>query len=533
MAGPVQWVLVIQVTLPVRYRPWRRAGARRLFEHAMIALALAVTPPATADIVDDLKRSFGVTRLWVDNGRSETAQAIFSALRYAWAEGLDPADYRIADIEALWGTRTADGLDRLDRLLTESMLHFADHVRFGRLYRADTADGPGPLAAQNVSVAEQLVSDLRASRDPFSHLLGLAPQHRHYQDLRQALVRYRQLAARGGWPLVASGPTIRPGDADPRLDDLRERLIVEGDLERQAPYSGRHEGALIDAVKAFQVRHGLKPDGLVGRDTAAALGTSVEDRMRTIAVNLERWRQAAHSLGRRHVLVDIAGFHLEAVADGVTRLEMSVIVGTPYNETPVFSSAIGHLELNPFWNVPVSITRNEFLPELIRDPTYLVKNHFRLFETRDAKLAEVDSTALDWAQIGRGIARYRVRQDPGPWNSLGRIKFMMPNAFDVYLHDTPHQGLFGLTDRAFSHGCIRLARPFELAAFAMNVDPASAAFERAMSRVDSGERYVLKLEQVLPVHIVYLTARVDSDGTMRFNPDLYGRDQGLQARLNR
>jgi len=521
------------ISCPVKDRPRRRAGARPNFVQVLIVLALALAPPAAADMFEDLKRSFGVNRLWVDNGPGEAAQAIFSALRYAWAEGLDPDDYDVAAIEALWDARSADGRDRLDRLLTESVLHYADHVRFGRLYRADTADGPGPLAAGSLSAAEQLVGDIRASADPFSYLLGLAPRHRHYQDLRRALVRYRQLAARGGWPLVASGPTIRPGDADPRLDDLRDRLIIEGDLGREAPYSERYEGALIDAVKSFQERHGLKSDGLVGRDTAAALGASVEDRMRTIAVNLERWRQAAHSLGRRHLLVDIAGFHLEAVSDGVTRLEMPVIVGTPYNETPVFSSAIGHLELNPFWNVPVSITRNEFLPELIRDPAYLVKNHFRLFETRDSELVEVDSTALDWAAIGRGIARYRVRQDPGPWNSLGRIKFMMPNAFDVYLHDTPHQGLFGLTDRAFSHGCIRLARPFELAAFAMNADPQSDAFARIMARVDSGERHVLKLEQVLPVHIVYLTARVDSDGTMRFNPDLYGRDQGLRARLDR
>jgi L,D-transpeptidase YcbB len=483
-------------------------------------------------MVDDLKRSFGVNRLWVDNGVGEKAQAIFSALRYAWAEGLEPADFNVATIEALWNTRTADGLDRLDRLLTESVLHYADHARFGRLYRADTADGPGPLAADSLQAAEQLVADIRESSDPFSYLLHLSPQHRHYQDLRGARFHYRQIAAQGGWPLVAQGPTIRPGDADDRVAALYERLVIEGDLDSGAPYSGIYEGAMVDAVRRFQARHGLNPDGLVGRSTLAELGVPVEDRMRTIAVNLERWRQAAHSLGRRHVLVDIAGFHLEAVEDGVTRLEMPVIVGTPYNETPVFSDAISHLELNPFWNVPVSITRNEFLPELIRDPTYLVRNHFRLFQGDPSNLVELDSTQLDWAEIGRGIARYRVRQDPGPWNSLGRIKFMMPNQFDVYLHDTPHQSLFGLTDRAFSHGCIRLARPLELAAFAMNVDPASTDFARVKARVDSGERYVLRLEQVLPVHIVYLTARVDSDGTMRFNRDLYGRDQGLQARLN-
>lgn len=517
----------------------RRPGAcpARGAIFACLALSVAAPTPANAlverEFVESLHHGAAANRLWfVDGKPGEQARAMLTVFSAAASHGLDPGDYAVDRIEALWSSAAPRDLDELDQLLTAGLLRYADDIRFGRLRRA-TGDGFASFSSDSADEAGRLVEELRASANPMAHLLEIAPQHRHYRMLRRELVRLRQIESAGGWPTLDQGPPLRPGDADVRVRSLQQRLQTEGDLAGDAPRSNRYDGRLVDAVRSFQRRHGLLADGVVGRATLAALAIKVGQRIRTVEMNLERWRQTNHELGARYVLVGIAGFTLQAIEHDRVRLEMPVIVGSRLTPTPVFSSDIHHLELNPFWNVPLSIVRGELQPKLAFNPDWLRENHFRLFESWQRDAPEIDPASVDWVAIGSGIARYRIRQDPGPWNPLGRIKFVLPNSHDVYLHDTPHRDLFHLPDRALSHGCVRLARPMELAVFALGESKENESIAPIADAIDAAGQRVIALPEKLPVHLVYRTAWVDIDGALRFNADVYGRDAELRAVLSR
>lgn len=476
----------------------------------------------------------GIHPLWVtENGPTEQARQLLAILRNAETEGLNASDYGVNSIVSLWLDRTPSQLARLDLNMSLGLLTFIYDMREGRLaprlQNSKLFDQAGcvifdPLAS---------LSKARDAIDITAYLASLAPRHHHYRVLKEQLKSYREISRMGGWPHIESGKTIHPGTSDVKVADIRKLLIITGDLEATTEiHSNVYDEELEHGVKTFQDRHGLEVDGVIGKNTFAALGVSVEKRIQQILINMERWRWTERDLGTKYVLIDIAGFQLHAVVDDVVMLQMRVIVGKQHHETPVFSDSIKYLDFNPFWNITPDIAKNEMLEELRKDSNYLESKHIRLFSNWQADGVELDPHDIDWNEVSKKqIGRYKLRQDPGPWNALGVVKFVFPNKYSVYMHDTPGRDLFKQPTRAFSHGCIRLSKPKQLAGFLLGDTDATWTPERIEETISTNTRKVVRLKRAVPVHIVYQTAWGDKEGRIHFNKDLYGRDQQLTQAL--
>jgi murein L,D-transpeptidase YcbB/YkuD len=284
------------------------------------------------------------------------------------------------------------------------------------------------------------------------------------------------------------------------------------------------------ALARFQARHGLEPSGRLDRPTLEALNEPVEERLAQIEINMERWRWLPHDPGTRYVLVRIADFELDLVEEGKSALAMRVIVGKPYWRTPVFSALMTHLVLNPYWYIPQSIAAEEILPLLRRDPSYLGQRRISVAEGEGVAVRPIEPDSIDWNRVQAEDFPYYLAQAPGPDNPLGRVKFMFPNAFNVYLHDTPNRALFAQEVRAFSHGCIRLEKSLELAVQVLRRE-GGWSLERLEQEVEKGINRQIVLEHPLPVYLLYWTAWVDAAGQVQFREDLYEDDQRLKEAL--
>ncbi|HSG47113.1 MAG TPA: L,D-transpeptidase family protein, partial [Longimicrobiales bacterium] len=374
-----------------------------------------------------------------------------------------------------------------------------------------------------------VLEEALARRDLRSALAVLAPAQPEYQRLRMALAQLREAQAAGGWEGIDGGPTLREGEASPRVAQVRRRLMASTDgAERRlaaAPDSLTESftGELSEAVRSFQHRHGLDEDGAVGARTLDALNVPVEVRIQQVIANLERWRWLPHDLGARHIRVNIAAFETEVWDEGRVAMRLRSIVGRQYRMTPSFTASMRYLVVAPYWHVPPNIAALDKLPEIKRDVGYLARQRFTLLDQRTNDV--VDPATVDWpAMTGSEFnRRYRLRQDPGPLNALGNVKFMFPNRHHVYLHDTPQRELFQRTQRDFSSGCIRIEDPMALAAFLLSGDPAwsPATLQAAVAQ---GTERTIFLPEPIPVHLLYMTAFVDPEGHVHFRSDLYGRD---------
>lgn len=348
------------------------------------------------------------------------------------------------------------------------------------------------------------------------------PPHRGDAALAAAAERYRAIEARGGWMIVPDGPTLKIGDASPRVELLRRRLAAEGYLEGDvaaAPAApSRFDAGLAGAVIAFQRRNGLEPDAAVGRATLRALNVPVAQRLAQIELNRERLRVLAAGLDRRYVVINIADQRLEAVADDTIALSARVIVGKPTTRTPVFASRIDTVVFNPPWNVPVSIARNEILPHLRRDPGYLDRENMIILDRPEDPYGH----DIDWRTAALGPFVNRLRQLPGDKNALGRVMFDFPNPYSVYLHDTPAKQLFERSPRMFSHGCMRLQNPLALALYLLSEQGWDEA--RMEAAIDAGATKRVALSEHMQIVVTYLTAFADREGGVQFRDDAYGWD---------
>jgi murein L,D-transpeptidase YcbB/YkuD len=336
------------------------------------------------------------------------------------------------------------------------------------------------------------------------------------QGLVVALNAYRAIAQSGGWPYLPPGQVMERGKSDPRTPLLRDRLRRSGDLTEIAAVEMVDAG-LAAAISRFQLRHGLVADGRVGPDTYAALNVTAAARANQIELNLRRW-QDVPALGRSYIRVNAAAQTLEFVKDGAVALRMPVIVGDPRHPTPEFTARVTGVLFNPPWNVPSSIVAREIVPRLRRDPGYLAREGIRIV----GREGDPFGHAIDWKRFTVRDGLPRLRQDSGPKNALGLIKFDVPNPYDVYLHDTPGRALFARQVRAFSHGCIRLAQPGELAlALLADAGWTIAAIDEATG---AGVTRRVPVAPPVPLHIAYFTAFVDADGNVAFRQDIYRRD---------
>jgi len=467
--------------------------------------------------------------IWNESG----IKALSVALDGLAADGLNPADYRLAPIEPILAAPKLGGLDapraaELDILLSEAYLQAVYNLYFGKSdpQRLDP-DINFTRELEGEDQAPRLLA--AASEGRIEEAFDWArPKNKRYGWMKEALARYRGYQAAGGWELLPEGKALKPGLSDPRIPDLRKRLAVTGDLPANAgagPDPELYDAKLQEAVEAFQRRHGIEADGVVGPGTLAALNTPVEARIDQIRVNLERQRWIMHEAYDEFMVVDIAGFQVYWVKDDQVIWEEQAQVGKEYTRTPVFKDNIRILEFNPTWTIPPGILRRSILPALKKDPGYLGKKGYLLL-TQDGKRG--DPKSVNWHTL-KGFP-YIISQPPGPDNALGLVKFLFPNPHLVYLHDTNHRELFDRSKRTFSSGCVRVRNPFDLAERLL-AGQGDWDRKRIDQVVASGATTRVKLEKPLRILIVYGTARAE-EGRVHFRPDIYQRDAAVLKALD-
>ena len=465
----------------------------------------------------------GGALLWLDDAKPKPqARRLERAIADAAKDGLDPADYDVRALRTL--ARVDGGLFSADRYLPTAAAEVDARLAYAAAKLARDLGGRVPpdalggewIAPQRKVSLGKLVYQAATSDDVEASLRALAPKHPQYAKLRDALGAMRARAARGGWPEVDPALAVKGTKQPPDLAPFRVRLAAGGyyAVPGNAP-APDDDGALREALRRFQREHGLVDDGIPGKATVAAMNVPAEARIRQLEINLERLRWLPESLGETHILVNVPTFHLEAVEDGRTALEMRIVAGKRGSPTPIFSDAMETLVFSPYWNVPASILRNEIVPALMDDPAHLSRQNMEVVK---------NGAPVDPYYLLSGDPSVRVRQRPGAGNALGHVKFLFPNRYDVYLHDTPADSLFERAARNFSHGCVRVERPTELARWVLRGRPEwpPEAIEAAMH---SGREKHVRLEKPIPVHIVYFTAWADASGTVQYVDDVYGHDE--------
>jgi murein L,D-transpeptidase YcbB/YkuD len=473
--------------------------------------------------------------LWVTGrGPTENAETILHYLETSGKHGLEPGDYDLDRLRELWSTTDVNELAELETLITYNIIKYVHDISFGRQKPQESDPILFAEAGDKGFSPELAIKSLTSTGDLDRFLAELPPGHSHYIALKAGLEYYRNIAADGGWPSVPQGPSLRPGDIGDRVAAVRRRLHVTDlpqDTSGQSS-ADEYDPQLEQAVKAFQKRHGLDADGIVGINTLEAMNTSVAERIECIRLNMARWRWQAHHLGIKYVLVNIAAFNLKAYLGEDIALDIPIIVGQEQHQTPVFSDTIKYIDFNPFWNITPSIARNEELPQLRKNKDHLIDRRVRLFSNWSADAVELDSATINWQNVTRKqMSQFKLRQDPGPFNALGKIKFVFPNRYSVYLHDTPSHNLFSRSRRNFSHGCIRVSDVLSLAVFLLQDQPGGWSAGKVKEIYNQTERKVISLPNPVPVHITYQTSWIDKNGVMHFNRDVYGRDAKLRKAL--
>lgn len=487
--------------------------------------------PSDGSLIDRamLERFYGIRAFhpaWSGSPAAERARAVaMGTLAAAPEHGLDADDYAVATrVERPWPA-SAGAAAESDVRLTDAVLRYMHDVRLGRTSPAAVyRDIALPMQAYD---AVRALQEALAGGDLQRLLEELPPPGEQYAALKAALARYRALAAAGGWPQIPSGATFDAQTHDPRNALLRRRLAIE-DPEISSTADPAQSDDLDRAIRRFQARNGLDVDGRVGLRTLAALNVSARARIEQLRVNLERWRWLPRSFEPLYVTVNVADARL-AVIDGEKPLLTSrVVVGDRRHPTPIFRALATQVTVNPPWNVPPSIARAEILPRLRRDPGYLRAENMILL---NGPPDDPHGLTVNWRALSPARFPYRIQQLPGPGNALGAVKLELPNRFDVYLHDTPAKALFARSDRALSHGCIRVEAISPLAAIALGGNPEGVAELREAMSVAPETRH-LTLRRPLPIYVLYWTAVANADGTVGFRDDIYRRDERLLAVLD-
>lgn len=475
-----------------------------------------------SELIADAYTRNGFQPLW-DN--PQNVQQLMELIRTVSDEGLNPDDYmlRYLTLSIASDADTTIKVVNRELLLSDAFFRLAYHFRFGKtnpkkLERTwnfrdgkDTIDPPGLL----------LSTQQNSVRTSLQQLLPTLPQ---YSALRKGLERYRSIAGNGGWAEIPAGGSLKKGMVSDRVSWLKSRLRATGDLVTgTSPDTNDFDGSLERAVYQFQLRHGLQADGIAGPETLAAMNIPVEQRIGQIRANMERLRWISRQLPEEYLLVDIAGFSVKQFSHGKENWSTRAVVGKPFRATPVFRSSMTHIVLNPSWTVPPTILAEDFLPQFRVDSSQLKKKNLSVIDNSGH---EIDPATVDWSSATRKNFKYQLRQRPGPGNALGRIKFMFPNDYFVYLHDTPSKNLFGSSSRAYSSGCIRIEKPLELAILLLQKNN-GWNYQRLLSELGNGQTRTIKLDWQIPVLLMYFTAEALDDNRILFRNDLYNRDRTI------
>lgn len=485
-----------------------------------------------------------------DNELIPEAEKFLAAIDNASHEGLDPKNYRVVDISKLLkqyeqlepsDSTRLELQKQIDVSLTASYFNYASDFYRGRLNPREEDGLTWDVKKNKIKLHKALQTILkeRESTYPYYEFEAL---HAGYTRLRDKLQEYRALQEKGGWPKIDLGKrkTIEKGDSAKAVLALRKRLNPEQQLNAQDPKMLVYDAKLVDQVKNFQMLNGLKEDGVLGGNTLERLNIPVEDRIRQIMINMERWRwipkrMVPKSLPQKYIWVNIPEYklHIYEDPDGDPDAErqykevmdMRVIVGKTMHSTPIFSDKLEFVVMAPYWNVPNTIVEAEIKPKMVSNPGWLASNNMEVV-TRDKARTPVSPYDIDWSSVTQNNFKYLVRQKPGPKNSLGMIKFLFPNEYAVYLHDTPADALFNQTSRDFSHGCVRVQYPVELAKYLLK-DMPQWNESKIRQTMTSGDETWVTLPNKVQVYIVYFTSWVDDEGQIHFRDDIYGHDKDL------
>lgn len=465
--------------------------------------------------------------IWTGAGdldRSRRA-ALLTALGSMTVHGLPDRSVEVARLtELMQNARTTRDFGMVEVALSQALVDYANDIQTGFLVPSQIDDGM--VRQKPKTNGTDFLTGMRDGQ-PTSFIRSLAPKSSQYRALMKEKLRLEALMQQGGWGASVPNRKIEPGQSGPDIVLLRNRLISMGYMQRSATRD--YDETLEAAVLQFQAEHGLETDGVAGKGTVAEINKSVRDRLKSVIVAMERERWLPTERGERHILVNQTDFTAKIIDHGNVTFETRSVIGKDQRDrrSPEFSDVMEHLVINPSWHVPRSIVTKEYLPKLKANPN--AASHIEITDSRGRK---VDRNAVDFTQFTARNFPFAMRQPPSGRNALGLVKFIFPNKYNIYLHDTPAKNLFAREVRAYSHGCIRLAQPFEFAyaLLARQSEEPKAFFHRVLN---SGQETKVLLEQQVPVHIIYRTAVVSSKGRAEFRRDVYGRDAKVWAALER
>ncbi|WP_439817549.1 L,D-transpeptidase family protein [Zavarzinia sp. CC-PAN008] len=497
----------------------------------------ASLPQAERDQISAFYAQNGGGPVWVagDRPSSEAAETI-ALLAAAHNVALDPQRYRPGDLATLSGEAGSAALMRFELAMTRAALRYvADRTgaRLASLNLSPEIEVPA-LAPDAPGLLRQAAN--APNGDISGALAALGPQDGNFRGLLATLDAYRTLAAQGGWAVIPlrDRDKIEPGQMDDRMPIVRARLAVtDGAPIVAAGDPSHYDPDLVMAVERFQVRHGLKPDGVMGRNTLKAMNRTVEERIAQLEVAIERARATRADLGPSFIQVNIPEYKLRLVKDGTLVWETNVVVGSTRRKTPLITSRMQTVIFRPTWTVPVKLAGQDIVPKVLRNPNYLAEHGFRIYDGWAADAQEIDPTLIDWTTVSRTRFPYRLRQDPGLANSLGQVKLMFANSHSVYLHDTPDRHLLSRDVRAYSSGCVRVQDPLRLSEFLLE---RNGNWDRA--RIDQtvatgGSPVSVGVRDSIAIQFIYVTAWMGTDNQIQFRDDIYGTDARIDTALKR
>ncbi|MEQ8258501.1 MAG: L,D-transpeptidase family protein [Roseovarius confluentis] len=474
-------------------------------------------------------RSTGFTGIWTDqDAHKARRQALFLALQTVSAHGLPQSRYDINALEqTLRAARTPRDIGFAEVALSKAFLNLADDMRTGVLDPRRVV----PAIKRELRDYDRThtLTAFAASDEPRQFIRQLAPSTNEYKRLMKEKMRLETLVAEGGWGPTVPGGKLEPGASGAAVTALRNRLMAKGYLGRTATQS--YDATIQKAVREFQRDHGLEPDGVAGESTLREVNATAEDRLQSVIVAMERerWLNLPEGRGKRHILVNLTDFSARIIDDDIETFRTRAVIGAKAadRQSPEFSDEMEHMIINPTWHVPRSIAVKEYLPKMKRNRN--AAGHLRLVDSRGRT---VSRSRINFGAYNARNFPFAIKQPPSSRNALGLVKFMFPNKYNIYLHDTPQKHLFDHETRAYSHGCIRLHQPFDFAYALLAVQEADPK-GKFHGILNTGRETKVDLENHVPVHIIYRTAVTSPKGHVNYRPDVYGRDARIWSALER
>jgi murein L,D-transpeptidase YcbB/YkuD len=494
----------------------------RFFEEVKLGEA----PIASTKVLPEIYEHRNFKPLWND---VDAIAQLLTAVSEIEKDGLNAQDYHLKELQAYHRSIRAIGTDEpwlsadFDILMTDSFIRLVYHLYFGKVDPATLNPGWNLSRQLKLQNPARVILEIILSGSAASTIESLKPPHPAYLQLKTALAKYREIQSKGGWAPIPEGTVFRKGDRGPGVALLRKRLAMTDGVTAVNDDPEFYDATLETAVKRFQTREEIDPDGVVGHPTLIELNYPVEWRIDQIRANLERMRWYLHDLPQRFVVVDIAGFVINYFEHNRIAWTTRAQVGDPYTQTPFFKAEIKYMVLNPTWTVPPGITKREYLPMMRQNPDYLKQAGLKIIDNR-GKFVNPDK--INWESYTNRAFPYKFFQEPGPTNPLGRIKFICPNPQYIYLHDTPEAEKFNETWRAFSGGCIRLEKPLQFAVKLLD-NRSQWPFEKIQDMIRSGKTHTIFLPHRVPVMFLYITVVVEQNGMIVFRDDVYGRDEAV------